>query len=146
MTQKECFKLFDKHYDQIKHEYLNHKNPALLTQHDFSDGAKTYVEGNWYAVGISSGDRKVNNIEQYPILYSILEGPGRFIVNTKLLRNMKDVVEAIYPDREKICVPRRRGDRKTEIFLSTSEIETEERLFGEVLKVTSNHDKDFKEN
>ena len=76
----------------------------------------------------------------------MLEGPGRFIVNTKLLRNMKDVVDAIYPDREKVCVPRRRGDRKTEIFLSTSEIETEERLFGEVLKVTSNHDKDFKEN
>ena len=72
MTQKECFKLFDKHYDQIKHEYLNHKNPALLTQHDFSDGAKTYVEGNWYAVGISSGDRKVNNVKTYPILYSIL--------------------------------------------------------------------------
>ena len=80
------------------------------------------------------------------ILYSMLEGPGRFIVNTKLLRNMKDVVEATYPDREKICVPRRRGDRKTEIFLSTSEIETEERLFGEVLKVISSHDKDFKEN
>lgn len=73
MTQKECFKLFDKHYDQIKHEYLNHKNPALLTQHDFSDGAKTYVEGNWYAVGISSGDRKVNNVKTYPILYSILD-------------------------------------------------------------------------
>jgi FlaA1/EpsC-like NDP-sugar epimerase len=75
------------------------------------------------------------------ILYSILEGPGRFIVNTKLLRNMKSVVDAIYPNREKIIMPRRRGDRKTEIFLSTSETETKEMLFGEVLKVSSNHDK-----
>ena len=79
------------------------------------------------------------------ILYSILEGPGRFIVNTKLLRNMKDVVDAVYPDREKVYIPRRRGDRKTEIFLSSSEIKTEEKLFGEVLKVSSNHDKNFNE-
>ena len=42
-------------------------------------------------------------------------------------------------------MPRRRGDRKTEIFLSTSEIKTEEGLFGEVLKVTSDHDKNFKD-
>ena len=58
---------------------------------------------------------------------------------------MKDVVDAVYPDREKVYIPRRRGDRKTEIFLSSSEIKTEEKLFGEVLKVSSNHDKNFNE-
>ena len=63
MTQKECFKLFDQHFDQIKQEYLNHKNPALLTQHDFSDGAGTYVEGNWYAIGISSEETKGQDIK-----------------------------------------------------------------------------------
>jgi hypothetical protein len=73
MTQKECFNLFDQHFDQIKQEYFNHKNPALLTQHDFSDGAGTYVEGNWYAIGISSGKRKVQHNKQYPVLYSILD-------------------------------------------------------------------------
>ena len=73
MTQKECLNLFDQHFDQIKQEYFNHKNPALLTQHDFSDGAGTYVEGNWYAIGITSGKRKVQHNKQYPVLYSILD-------------------------------------------------------------------------
>ncbi len=71
--QQECFKLFEKHFNQIRQEYFNHKNPPLLTQHDFSDGAGTYVEGNWYAVGISSGDRKVQDVKTYPVLYSILD-------------------------------------------------------------------------
>ena len=39
MTQKECFKLFEKHFDQIKKEFLAHKIQAKLDQHDFSDGA-----------------------------------------------------------------------------------------------------------
>ena len=73
MTQKECFKLFEKHFDQIKKEFLAHKIQAKLDQHDFSDGAGTYVKGKWYAIGISSGKRKVQHNKQYPVLYSILD-------------------------------------------------------------------------
>jgi len=36
MTQKECFKLFEKHFDQIKQEFLAHNIKAKLDQHDFS--------------------------------------------------------------------------------------------------------------
>ena len=60
-------------YSSIVKEYHSHKNPTYLTQHDFSDGADTYVEGNWYALGISSGDIKGQDPSQYPILYSILD-------------------------------------------------------------------------
>ena len=73
MTQKECFKLLKKHFDQIKQEFLNHKNQTKLNQGDFSDGAGTYVKGEWYAVGISCMDTKVQNPKLYPTLYSILE-------------------------------------------------------------------------
>ena len=73
MTQKECFNLLKKHFDQIKQEFLNHKNQTKLNQGDFSDGAGTYVKGEWYAVGISCMDTKVQNPKLYPTLYSILE-------------------------------------------------------------------------
>ena len=71
--QKTCFEIFKTHYKSIAEEYQNHKNPTYLDQHDFSDGADTYVEGTWYAVGISSEDRKVQEESTYPILYSILD-------------------------------------------------------------------------
>tara|TARA_E500000318_G_scaffold26530_1_gene26568 strand:+ start:1599 stop:2216 length:618 start_codon:yes stop_codon:yes gene_type:complete len=72
MRQQDCFKLFDKHFNHIKQEFLNHKNQTKLNQHDFSDGAGTYVKGEWYAIGISCMDIKVQNEKLYPILYSIL--------------------------------------------------------------------------
>ena len=34
MTQKECFKLFEKHFDQIKQEFLAH-NIKVSTENDF---------------------------------------------------------------------------------------------------------------
>ena len=73
MTQKECFKLLKNHFDEIKQEFLNHKNQTKLNQGDFSDGAGTYVKGEWYAVGISCMDTKVQKPELYPTLYSIPE-------------------------------------------------------------------------
>ena len=73
MTQKECFKLFEKHFDQIKKEFLAHKIQAKLDQHDFSDGAGTYVQGEWYAIGVSCINKKVQEESTYPTLYKILE-------------------------------------------------------------------------
>ena len=73
MTQKECFKLFEKHFDQIKKEFLAHKIQAKLDQHDFSDGAGTYVKGEWYAIGVSIIDYKGHNENTFPTLYKILE-------------------------------------------------------------------------
>ena len=44
MTQKECFKLFEKHFDQIKQEFLAHNIKAKLDQHDFSEEIYIYVQ------------------------------------------------------------------------------------------------------
>ena len=75
------------------------------------------------------------------ILFSMTSEPGRYIVNTPELRNMAEVAKSIYPDRERIEIPRRRGDRKSEIFLATSENSTKEVLSGKVLKVFGDHDR-----
>ena len=74
------------------------------------------------------------------ILYACIN-EGRFIVNTKKIRNMKDVACSLYPEKEKKFIPRRRGDRKDEIFLATSEKEVYEKLNGSILSVLGDHDR-----
>ena len=75
------------------------------------------------------------------IMFAMVNGSGRYIVNTPNLRNMGDVAEALYPNRKKIIIERRRGDRKDEIFLATSERETVPVLSDSVLKITGDHDR-----
>ncbi|RJU90127.1 MAG: NAD-dependent epimerase/dehydratase family protein [Candidatus Poseidoniales archaeon] len=75
------------------------------------------------------------------IMFAMVNGSGRYIVNTPELRNMGDVADALYPGRSKEIIERRRGDRKDEIFLATSERETEPVLDGSVLKIIGDHDK-----
>ena len=73
------------------------------------------------------------------ILYSSIH-PGRYIVNTKNIRNILDIANSLYPNREKKIINKRRGDRQNEIFLSTSESEITEKLNGQILKITGDHD------
>ena len=70
-----------------------------------------------------------------------LEGP--IILNEELdqIRNIGEIASKLYPDREKEYSPRRRGDRKDELFLATSENQTEECLAGSVLKINGDHDR-----
>jgi len=75
------------------------------------------------------------------IMFAMVNGSGRYIVNTPELRNMGDVAEALYPDRERIVIERRRGDRKDEIFLATSERETIKLLDETVLNIIGDHDR-----
>ncbi len=75
------------------------------------------------------------------IMFAMVNGSGRYIVNTPELRNMGDVADALYPNRKKEIIERRRGDRKNEIFLATSERETETVLDDTVLKIIGDHDK-----
>ena len=70
----------------------------------------------------------------------MVNGSGRYIVNTPDLRNMGDVALALYLDRQKDFIPRRRGDRKNEIFLATSENETELLLKDSVISIIGDHD------
>lgn len=74
-------------------------------------------------------------------MFAMLNGSGRYIVNTPELRNMGDIANALYPEREKHVIARRRGDRKDEIFLATSENETMNLLENSVIKIIGDHDR-----
>ena len=54
---------------------------------------------------------------------------------------MGDVAKVLYPDRKKNFIARRRGDRKNEIFLATSENETRLLLKDSVLHIIGDHDR-----
>ena len=74
-------------------------------------------------------------------MFAMLNGSGRYIVNTPELRNMGDVAEKLYSERQREIIPRRRGDRKNEIFLATSENETMKILDDSVIKIIGDHDR-----
>lgn len=103
----------------------------------------------WNKVPVSEKIKVVSECNRYfisideavgLILYSIIN-QGRYIVNNNVFRNMKDVADSLYPDRKKEFINRRRGDRKNEIFLATSEKQVTERLNGSVLQIFGEHDK-----
>ena len=74
-------------------------------------------------------------------MFAMVNGSGRYIVNTPNFRNMGDIAIALYPEREKEFIARRRGDRKNEIFLATSENQTELLLNDGVMKIYGDHDR-----
>jgi len=66
---------------------------------------------------------------------------SRYIVNSPILREMIDIANALYSDREKIIIQPRRGDRVAEKFLSTNE-NIEKYVFSEsIIKIKNTHDK-----
>ena len=66
---------------------------------------------------------------------------SRYIVNSPILREMIDIANALYSDREKIIIQPRRGDRVEEKFLSTNE-NIEKYVFSEsIIKIKNTHDK-----
>ena len=76
------------------------------------------------------------------IMFCMDSRSGKYIVNSPELRRMDAVAEALYPDREKVVIERRRGDRLEERFKGTAE----EPIFcldNSVIKLTSNHEKDY---
>ena len=81
--QGECFRQLDKHWKNIKHEFDTQPNKTFLDPEDFSDSVRglpedfddksgDYVQGQWRALGIQSGDHEGQSLNDYPILYSIL--------------------------------------------------------------------------
>ncbi len=66
---------------------------------------------------------------------------GRYIVNSTNLRNVTEIADVLYPDREKIVVAPRRGDRVEEKFLSTHESIGEYLLNETIIKLKNHHDK-----
>ena len=100
---------------------------------DSSEPIKVVSECNRYFISV---DEACNLA-----MFAMLNGSGRYIVNTPSLRNMGDIANVLYPSREKNIISRRRGDRKNEIFLATSENETETLLNDCVIKIIGDHDK-----
>ena len=74
------------------------------------------------------------------ILYTIVGPRGRYIVNSNKRRNMGDIADVLYPDREKKYISPRTGDRICELFKSSSEVAESLHLGGAVIKLTSIHD------
>lgn len=78
------------------------------------------------------------------IMFCMDSRSGKYIVNSPELRRMDSVADALYPEREKVIIPRRRGDRLDERFKGTAE-EPILCLDGAVIKLTSNHEKDYEQ-
>jgi len=81
--QGECFKQLEKYFQEIKHEFNSQLNKTFLQPEDFSDSVRglpddfddksgDYVHGEWQALGIHSGDKELQDFNDYPMLYSIL--------------------------------------------------------------------------
>jgi len=81
--QGECFRQLEKHWQNIKHEFDSQTNKVFLDPEDFSDSVRgkpddfdnksgDYVHGEWPALGIQSGEKELQDFNDYPMLYSIL--------------------------------------------------------------------------
>jgi len=77
------------------------------------------------------------------LFYTMISEPGRYIVNSGYLHKMGDVVKRLYPNREKIIIEPRRGDRLTERFLATSEGQGKSLLNNGVIQLTNIHDEAY---
>ena len=74
------------------------------------------------------------------ITYTMIAPQGRYIVNSSERRNMQDIADSLYPDREKVSIPPRTGDRIIELFKSSSEQVESLHLNDAVAKLKSIHD------
>jgi hypothetical protein len=82
-NQGESFRQLEKHWQDIKYEFDSQPNKTFLQPEDFSDSVRglpddfddksgDYVSGEWQALGIQSGDKELQDFNDYPMLYSIL--------------------------------------------------------------------------
>tara|TARA_R110000822_G_scaffold154525_1_gene294244 strand:- start:90 stop:962 length:873 start_codon:yes stop_codon:yes gene_type:complete len=76
------------------------------------------------------------------LFYTMISEPGRYIVNSGYLHKMNNVANRLYPNREKIIIEPRRGDRLTERFLATSESQNKSILNNSIIQLTSIHDEE----
>ena len=81
--QGECFRQLEKHWQNIKHEFDSQSNKVFLDPEDFSDSVRgkpddfdnksgDYVHGEWQALGIQSGEKELQDFNDYPMLFTLL--------------------------------------------------------------------------
>lgn len=78
--------------------------------------------------------------EAVSLLMFAIKFEGRFMVNVPEIRNMLDVANAIYPEREKNVVPPRRGDRVNEKRFADHEFVSSQKVHDDLIKVCSPND------
>jgi FlaA1/EpsC-like NDP-sugar epimerase len=75
------------------------------------------------------------------IYISSIDDCGRYIVNSPILREMTDIANVLYVDKDKTIIQPRRGDRVEEKFLSSNE-SIEKYIFNDsIIKIKNTHDK-----
>lgn len=74
------------------------------------------------------------------IIFTAMEDPGRYIVNSSALIRMNEIAERLYPGRKQNIINPRRGDRISEKFLASSESVEKYLLENTVIKVRNIHD------
>ena len=74
------------------------------------------------------------------IIYTMIAPQGRYIINSPTKRNMQDIANDLYPNREKVSIPPRTGDRLCELFKSSSEEIESYHLNSSIIKLKSIHD------
>lgn len=74
------------------------------------------------------------------IIYTMIAPQGRYIINSPTKRNMQDIANDLYPNREKVSIPPRTGDRLCELFKSSSEEVESYHLNSSIIKLKSIHD------
>ena len=74
------------------------------------------------------------------IIYLFTAEKGRYMVNSPQRLHMSDIATRLYPNRERLEMPPRTGDRLIELFKSTAETKVEKLLNETVIKITSVHD------
>lgn len=72
--------------------------------------------------------------------FTMMNEPGRYVVNNVKLRNMGDIVRDLYPNRDIKEIKPRRGDRLTEKFIASSESVESLYLNDSIAKIVSIHD------
>ena len=65
--------------------------------------------------------------------------PGRYSIAPGKLRFMPDVARQLYPNKNIVIIPPRRGDRLSELFTARNEAVSE--LDDHLLKISSPYDK-----
>lgn len=73
------------------------------------------------------------------LLYTAIAEPGRYSVNTLQIHSIEDIFNRIYKETYSVIYPRR-GDRVTELRMSTSEYAEKTLLNETIVKVKSYHD------
>lgn len=74
------------------------------------------------------------------LVWALVLPSGRYTIDPGVRRMMSDVAAALYPGRDRVMVPPRRGDRRFEPLFARAETQAEYLPCG-VVRVESEHDK-----